>query len=206
MLDPAPSPPQEVKYISLAVLKTVLNGIRVRLLGRLIEAPQTVPALASELGLPVTRLYYHIHRLEAHGLAEVVAQHPAGGTIEHVYRATARQFLVDRAEFAPPGPAAVAQAKVLTSVGLVETAKEIQRSTAAGLIDLRTTPPAPQALFLRRAVGQLSAEQAAEFHRRLTALFAEFTTPSPADSSPTAGDATYTVAVAFFPSQPAQDA
>jgi hypothetical protein len=192
------SEPKQVMRISLPVLTRVLTGVRAQLLNRLIEAPLTIQALAAEFTLPVTRLYYHVHLLEEHGLVRVVAEHPAGGTIEKVYRATARQFLLDRAQFAAPGPAALAQAKMLTNVGLRQTAQDIQRSVAAGLIDLRQVSPAPQSLFIRRAFGQLSRARAAQFHQRLAELMDEFTQPD--TEPPTATDAGYALLLAFYPS------
>lgn len=204
---PTTQPPPrlpETTYITLPVLKLIHRGLRARVLGRLVEAPHTVQALAEAFGVPVTRLYYHVHLLEAHGLVTVVAEHPAGGTIEKVYRATARQFLVDRAQFAARGPKALAQAKVLTEVGLRATTQEIHRGVAAGLIDLRQVSPAPQSLFIRRGFGQLSPAQAAKFHARLAALMSEFTSTDTAAAAP--GDAGYTLTLAFFPSQPSDAA
>ena len=69
----------DVQAISLTTLKLMADPLRAKLLG-LFAVPATIQELAAQLNVPVTRLYYHVHLLEEHGLIQVVDSHPTGGT------------------------------------------------------------------------------------------------------------------------------
>lgn len=184
------------KTISLQALKTVSDPLRARLLSTFADAPSTVPQAAERLGLPVTRLYYHVHHLEKHGFIEVIDTRPAGGTIEKVYFVTARQFTVDRQEFSAQPQQALAQANILIDFTLTETAKAIQTGVKTGLIDLTQPAPHPRALQIRRGLGRINLSQVAEFQRKINALVEEFTS---LQNETTEEQGEYLLAVAFLP-------
>lgn len=185
----------EVQPISLATLKLLSHPLRARLLDLFAHAPATVQELAAQLNIPVTRLYYHIHKLETSGLIRIIDSHPTGGTIEKVYAASARQFIVDRAEFSGSSTKSLKHTEVLINFALTETGKAIRKSVKADVIDLQQTAPHPRALQIRRGGGKLSQSQARQFYLRLEALIEEFTTQE------TSGGqlAEYMLAFAFFP-------
>jgi hypothetical protein len=185
----------EVQTISVATLKLIAHPLRARLLGLFAHAPATVQELAAQLNTPVTRLYYHVHKLETNGLIRVIDSHPTGGTIEKVYAAAARQFIVDRAEFAGSPAKALKHAEVLIDVALTETGKAIQKSVQSGAIDLQQTAPHPRALQIRRGSGRISQSQARQFYLRLEALVEEFTSLEVSEKD----RAEYMLAFAFFP-------
>lgn len=186
----------DTQTISISTLKLVADPIRSRLLRLFAGAPATVQQVAAELGVPVTRLYYHVHLLEEHNLIHVVETHPAGGTVEKVYRASARQFIVDRKEFSGSSAKALKHADVLVDFALTETGKAIRKSVKNGVIDLQQQAPHPQALQIRRGSGKISKAQAVQFYKRLEALVNDFTN---SESSEEDEQSEYLLAFAFFP-------
>lgn len=190
----------DVQAISLTTLKLMADPLRAKLLG-LFAMPATIQELAVQLNVPVTRLYYHVHLLEQHGLIQVVDSHPAGGTIEKVYRAAARQFIVDRKEFAVSGAKALKQADILIDFALTETGKAIRKSIKSGAIDMKQVAPQPRALQIRRGNGKISASQASQFYQRLEDLVTEFTSMESEEGAL----AEYFLVLAFFPTSIAED-
>ena len=106
----------------------VLNSpIRLRIL-RNLEKPRAVKEVASRLGVPPTRLYYHVNMLNDVGIIEVAETRKVGAMIEKLYRRKADSFrpsprLVeqghDPADLARIGAAVVLDgARVDTEIGL----------------------------------------------------------------------------------------
>lgn len=184
------------KTISLAALKIISDPFPARLLAVFADRPSTVPQAAERLGLPVTRLYYHVHRLEKHGFIEVIETRPAGGTVEKVYFVAAQQFIVDRQEFSAQPEQALAQAEILIDFTLDEAAKAIRKSVKNTVIDLTQPAPHPRALQIRRGLGRVSLSKAVEFQRKINALIEEFTSLQSQESEE---QGEYLLVVAFFP-------
>ena len=190
----------DVKPISLDTLKQMGDPIRTRLMGVVSNAPATVQELASTLKVPITRLYYLIHLLEELGLLQVIDSHPVGGTVEKVYYASARQFIVDRAQFSGKPAAWMEYADVLIDFTLTETGKAIRKSIKSGALDLQKSAPDPRALQIRRGIGKLSTKQASRFYKKMEDLISEFTNMDSEDGEA----AEYMLAVAFFPTSIAE--
>ena len=70
------------------------DPIRIRFLLELLERPQTVKEVAETLGVPPTRLYYHLRILERHGLVEIAKRRMVSGIEERTYRATSESYTV----------------------------------------------------------------------------------------------------------------
>ncbi|MFD0658257.1 ArsR/SmtB family transcription factor [Thermocatellispora tengchongensis] len=68
------------------------DPLRFRLLLLTSAEPRTVTELAEAVGRPRGRLYYHVHKLEEHGLLTVAGQHTVGTRVEHSYRARYSSF------------------------------------------------------------------------------------------------------------------
>lgn len=185
----------DTQTISLTTLKMIADPTRARLLGLFAGEPSTVQQVASQLNMPVTRLYYHVHLLEEHGLIHVVETRPVGGTIEKIYRASARQFIVNKDEFSGSGAKALKHTGVLIDFALTETGKAIRKSVKNGVIDLQQQAPHPQALQIRRGSGKISTSQAVQFYKRLEALVDEFTSLETQEDE----QAEYLLALTFFP-------
>lgn len=195
---PQPQPDAERLISDVETLKVYFDPLRLRVIQAVAHTPRSVHEIAEALGLPFTRLYYHVNLLERHGLIRMVETRTLSGAVEEkYYQVTARTFVVDRAlltvSTAEPGNTAL---EVLMENVLDGTRRDIRRSAEYSLVNLQARPPAPDALLLRHSMARLPAEQARAFHTRLLALIDEFNL---ADSGSTS-DPHYALAVALYPS------
>ena len=67
-------------------LKAMADPTRIRFILELGAEPRTVKEVAEALGVPPTRLYYHLRILERHGLVEVANRRMVSGIEERSYR------------------------------------------------------------------------------------------------------------------------
>jgi DNA-binding transcriptional ArsR family regulator len=152
---------EEAVVPNLEILRVLADSRRHEILTALMREPLTVRALAEQLRLPRTRLYYHLELLERHGLVRVVHTRMVSGALERTYRAAARTFRVDRRALADSTAAAAideAQATILQAVA----------DDLRGRRDV-TRDPLVARTFLR-----LNAGRYAELEARLRALVAEY--------------------------------
>lgn len=105
----APEMLEEILIDNVELIGELTHPLRGRILHRLRE-PKSVAELATELEVPVTRLYHHIKRLEDDGLIGVVATRRTAIVIERRYRNLARDFTLDRSVLAATDPDTLAQA------------------------------------------------------------------------------------------------
>jgi DNA-binding transcriptional ArsR family regulator len=77
-------------------LKVVADPLRLQILLEAIDRPVTVKELAATLGVPQTRLYYHVKLLEKHGLISVVGRRMVSGIEERSYRSPANGWTISR--------------------------------------------------------------------------------------------------------------
>jgi DNA-binding transcriptional ArsR family regulator len=75
-------------------LKAMADPIRIRFILELIDGPRTVKEVAEALGVPPTRLYYHLRILERHGLVEVANRRLVSGIEERSYQTTADNWTI----------------------------------------------------------------------------------------------------------------
>lgn len=194
MPTPASLEPQASKTIRLEDLKLLSDPLRAHLVEALIGRALTVKALAARFDLPPTRLYYHINLLEKHGFVQVADTRWVSGILEKHYRATARQYRVDRRPFVDPEGDPEAGLAALLTFALDDTKADITRSARAGRLELAQTAPHPRALLLKRGFGRLTPARARRFYKQLTALIEAFT-EAPAGPE----EDLYALAVAFYP-------
>ena len=82
-------PPDEPAILNTVErLKALADPIRIRFMLELTEGPRTVKEVAEALGVPPTRLYYHLRILEQNGLLEVANRRIVSGIEERSYRIT----------------------------------------------------------------------------------------------------------------------
>jgi DNA-binding transcriptional ArsR family regulator len=67
--------------------KALSNGVRARALDLIAAGARSPKALATELGLDVRSVAYHVRVLKKLGCIELVETQPRRGAIEHIYRA-----------------------------------------------------------------------------------------------------------------------
>lgn len=66
------------------LVQVIYDPLRSRILRHLVT-PMSVKQLANELRTPVSRLYYHVHLLEEHGLVAIADQQLSRTKLERVY-------------------------------------------------------------------------------------------------------------------------
>lgn len=190
--------PEEIRLIDdLESLKIYSDPMRIRIMQTMVREPRTVNQIAEELGVPFTRLYYHINLLEKHNLIRLVDTQVFSGAVEEkYYQVSAYNFVVDRSLLTFGDPAVENDGlNVLLETILDPTRDDIRRSAEAGSIDMAQTPPEPNALLLRRGFLRLPPEQARSLYERLTALFQEFNLIEGGKDDPF-----YAVTIAVYPS------
>ncbi len=169
--------PDEERLIDdIESLKIYCDPMRIRIMQAMVRQPRTVNQIADELGVPFTRLYYHINLLEKHQLIRLVDTQAFSGAVEEkYYQVSAYNFVVDRnlLTFSESNPQNDGLNALLETIW-DSTRADIRHSAESGLIDMPHTPPEPQTLFLRRGFFRLPPDQARQFYERLMALFQEF--------------------------------
>lgn len=161
---------------TLNSLRAYFDPLRQRIVQSVAHEAHSPQEIADIVGVPFTRLYYHLRMLEQHNILRVVETRTQPGAIEEKrYRVTARMFVVDRSllkadsEGAPnPGLDII-----LRSV-LDETHTDIEEAARAGTIDLQQEAPHPAALLIRRGVVTLGSEQGSDFMRELLELVGRY--------------------------------
>lgn len=181
----------------LETLKVYFDPLRTRIVRALANQPKTVHQIANELGLPFTRLYYHINLLEDHGLIRVVDTRDFSGAVEEkYYQVSARSFVVDRRLLTIDPSGGYEGLNALMDAVLTSTNSDITRSVEMGLTDLEQVTPHPAALLLRRGIVAMPPERAAYFHKRLTDVLREFSNEESGDLD----DPYYAIVVGLYPS------
>jgi DNA-binding transcriptional ArsR family regulator len=195
------------------VLRLIADPLRLRLLELLRQQPRTVKELAALLGIPRTRLYYHVRLLEEHGLVTVEETRVVSGITESRYRVTAYRLSVDKTMLgASPGDSSPLE--VYLSVVLDEVAAEIRRAIASGLIDLEANHEdtfTPRRLVIGRKWYRFTDEELAEFDRRFTEFQDAFSAqavfgPGPGIAGTESGNGElYETLIGFYPVLPPED-
>lgn len=115
------------------LIDEITNPIRSRLMGRL-RKPASAAELADQMGVPVTRLYHHINRLESTGLIRVVATRKSGAVTERRYQVTAKNFGLAEHLFDPQHSESLASAMgALFDVAKAELQSEIEQGALEGV-------------------------------------------------------------------------
>lgn len=87
---------------SLDQMRALTNKIRVKILDVFEEfVPRTNKQIAEALGLPASKVHYHVRELERVGLLQLVDTHEKGGVIEKFYLPVAMQIRVSWNEGSP---------------------------------------------------------------------------------------------------------
>ncbi len=98
-----------------ARLKAASDPMRIRMGLLLLDDGHTVKELAATLGVPATRLYYHMKILERHGLVEVIERRMVSGIEERRYRAVAEAWAFGPGDPAPSPDEMVAMLRATLS-------------------------------------------------------------------------------------------
>jgi len=197
---PRPSrfqPRANLRVKTLQQLKVLSDPLRVDMLELILYEAHTVKQLATILGMPPTKLYYHMNALETAGFARVVQTQVKSGIIEKYYRRAARTFLVDPHLFTarPALNGRQADLAKLVDYVLQVTTDEMHQSVDAGLIERPANTPEPVPNFvLKRGLLHLRAEDIPRFVAGINALLKEMDAHPPASVY-----VDYGCTIAFYP-------
>lgn len=115
--------------------KALSHPLRQTLLEALQRRVASPSELAEELGEPIGNVSYHVKVLAENDAIELVKTAPAGGAIEHFYRATARSYFDDEQWARLP----LSARRGLTGQTLQDIWRDLAASAAAGQLDEPTT-------------------------------------------------------------------
>ena len=85
---------EQIVLESVDAVRAVADPLRLRMLFEMTYTPRTVKELAALLGVPQTRLYYHVKLLERQGLIWVVERRLVSGIEERTYRSAPAGFTI----------------------------------------------------------------------------------------------------------------
>jgi DNA-binding transcriptional ArsR family regulator len=139
---------------TLEALRAVSDDQRHRILSLLIAKAEAARTIASQLGVPRTKVYYHLKILEKNGFIRPVEERVVGRRVETIYRAVAREFRVDTELIGSASAPGVARARAR----ILENALMDFRSRGAGRPSRRRQDPTLIArTFVRLRPKQLDA-------------------------------------------------
>ena len=178
----------EMLLTDLSQLAEATHSIRSDLVFRLYQ-PHSAAELAEQMGVPVTRLYHHLNRLEQLGFISVVATRRSGAKTERRYRTTARSFRLDPDAVSDSDPQTVGRSvAAMFDVARNEFVHEVE----TGKLD-------PREMRGMSTVGltefALTDEQRVEFVERVRQLLDSYDVGEPVLD----GRARFRVLVAGFP-------
>lgn len=169
---------------TLAELRAASDDQRHRMLTLLIVKPLTARALASQLRMPRTKVYYHLGLLERHGLIRVAGQRVSGRQLERIYRAVARSFRVDTALLGGKTRRGAASARVQILRNALRDFEETSGRRSSR----------PEQMVVSRAMLRLKPAQLANLRQRIHRLVASLETTQ-AEGEPTE------LLIALFPTE-----
>ncbi len=184
-------------------LRVIADPLRSFVLYSLVPEAKTVRRLAEEVGCPKTRLYYHLQQLEKHGLVFVEKTREVSGIIEKSYRASARDWILDRTKVDPRAASGRARVDALMAFVFDQTRLEILRQVESGALDLTRRAPDPRALMAYRNVLKLDRSQAERLYSRLLDFWMEYEEIAKA---PAENGNFYAFTVALYPNTIDRDA
>ena len=178
------------------LLRVLAEPARSFIVYSLVPQAKTVKMLAAELQCPPTRLYYHVQQLEKHGLIRVERSRLVSGILEKHYRAVARDFPLNRADYGDNARSDAERSEALLAFVFDQTRLDISRGLASGQIDFRQRAPEVGALMAYRNVLKLDHEQAARLYQRLHDFWQEYEAIARA---PALDGQFYALSVALYP-------
>ena len=162
--------PNALELDTLEQFDALMSPQRLRL-AEVLSAPKTAKEAAEELGVPVTRLYYHLNALAEHGLIRVVAQRPKGALVERVFQVAGTSMRPSKAFLEKYGAEGLVE---VTALAFRHAESRFVAAVRAGHVGFERDNPERTASIGLSAM-RLTRERLSELVERLEALQAEFT-------------------------------
>ena len=168
-------PAEQLALDDLDLLTELTHPTRSRII-RSLKQPRTVAEVADQLGMPVTRLYHHVNRLERLGFIRVVATRRVAAVTERRYQVAATSFRIDDDLFTASDPAELATALgALFDVAKLRFQREVEHGDALRADDR------DEHSILSLGAAHLSPARRDELLTRLRAVVDEFGSDLPDD-------------------------
>ena len=100
-------------------------------LAEILAVPRSAKEAAEELGVPVTRLYYHLNSMLEQGIVRVVEERPRGALKERVFQIAGKAIRPSKAFLDRYGPEGVAE---VSGLAFRHAETRFARAVKAGLI------------------------------------------------------------------------
>lgn len=185
----------------LETLKVMSDELRLKLIEALSRGPTTVKQLAELVGVPQSKLYYHVGLLEKHGLITVVDTQIVSGIVEKWYQCTAEDYSVDGKLFRlEPEKESVYG---LIRIVFDSTLAEIRQAVTAKLINLDEEAPDKDQMALTKSSAFLTPAQAELIKKQLKEIHAQLTEFD--QEKDTEGKQMFSLLTGFYPRQATQD-
>lgn len=186
-----PDIPEEAFITDPSQFESLSSPTRIRIL-KLCRDPLSVRQIAERLGVPATRLYYHVNLLKDAGFLQVVHTRKSGARIEKLYRIAG--------ETITPGPELIdnvddvdSAAKALISI-IIEPARiEAEQAIAKRL------EGGEQPVDLARTVASLTPDEVEELASKLRAIVTDFMAGKQDSDHPETSE--YSLTYALLPSE-----
>ncbi|MFY1633378.1 helix-turn-helix domain-containing protein [Solwaraspora sp. WMMB335] len=156
----------------VATLKALADPIRMRVLELAMSEPErtwTAKELARIVGVPPTKIYYHLNQLEQHELLHIRDTRVVNGIIEKQYGAGQLNLTFHRRSGDEPN----SMHEVVATL-LEQTRDEIELGLNAGTISGSSEAPDPVRMVLSRGFAEIPVHRIAEFRQELQALMRRF--------------------------------
>lgn len=187
-----PEIPEEAFITDPSQFESLSSPTRIRIL-KLCTDPLSVRQIAERLGVPATRLYYHVNLLEDAGFLQVVHTRKSGARIEKLYRVAGKSIT--------PGPELIDNvddieeaAKALASIVIEPARFEAEHVMAKRLEGEELT------WDLARAFAHLTSEEFEEIASKLRAIVTEHMAGKQDPDNPESSE--YSLTYALLPTEP----
>jgi DNA-binding transcriptional ArsR family regulator len=182
----------EISFVrDLSALRVIADPLRVRLVNAAADRPITVKEMATTVGIPSGKLYYHVDLLERHGFLVVDSTRLVCGITERVYRAASKDIRVDSRLF---GGSVRGYVDAPAAGGIDVTRDEFERSQSAGSLDVDADPTSLRSALVRRTQLRLEPDRALELRAKIDELIEAAEAQHLEEN-----DCVFNLTVAYFP-------
>lgn len=122
--------PEVLEIDTMEAFDVLVSPQRLQL-AEILAKPQSAKEAADELGVPVTRLYYHLNALLDLGLVRVVDERPRGALKERIFQIAGKAIRPSKAFLDRYGPEGIAE---VSTLAFRHAETRFSRAAKAGLV------------------------------------------------------------------------
>jgi DNA-binding transcriptional ArsR family regulator len=178
----------------VATLKALADPIRMAILEAAMGEPHrtwTAKEFATLVGIPPTKIYYHLNQLEKHDLVQIRDTRVVNGIIEKHYGAGQLDLTFTR--HTDDGGDVADGLRAVVAAQFNRVRDDIERGLASGTMSASAASPLVERMLVSNASANISETQVGEFREALLELIQRFEKKG-------SGDHRFTMLVALHPS------